>query len=591
MRVVALFRVSTERQANEGASLDAQQRAYRDMATRNGWTTVAEFRGCESATQAATDRRVLQQVLACIRENPVDAVYVHEQSRLTRGDELEVALLLRELRERRLKIIVGGVVRDLASIDERFMVGIQSLVDRAESERIKERLTRGKRERARQGRKNSGPCPFGYSNPPPGARGRGTLQIVPEQAAVVRRIFALAVAGTGEHSIARALNDSAIAAPRGGRWGKSTVRRILNCPAYAGTQASNVWVADAGNARSFRYDPTNEKAVVIENAHAPLIDRATWDAVRNRARPPTTRVPRLLSGLLHINGEKAHGEPNHGEPYYRGPRHIRGGPWLQVGPTDDAVWDAFVSLTTSPAFVERLLREANNPHEQAVVANEIEYLEEQVGRQKRRLTNLLDMRADGEIDKAAYQTKAEECRRAIAAHERELTGLRAKAVVLDGSHAARVVKAIQTLLAGRTRLTADQKRAVLTAIVRRVDVAAEPTRAVQPRAKGGAFAGKGGPRWAVRSVALRLALPPEDAADAAVAAQGATGEGELAVARPGRSRHSGTTYWDCDQVTVTVARDLHTDVRERSGRAGVPLTDCGKTDTKNRPCRRGHRVV
>src|SRR5690348_7577463 len=112
MRVVALFRVSTERQETEGASLDAQQRTFRDLALKNGWTTVAEFRGCESATQAATDRRVLQQVLGCIRERPVDAIYVHEQSRLTRGDELEVALLMRELRERRLKIVVGGVVRD-----------------------------------------------------------------------------------------------------------------------------------------------------------------------------------------------------------------------------------------------------------------------------------------------------------------------------------------------------------------------------------------------------------------------------------------------------------------------------------------------
>ena len=64
MRVVALFRVSTEKQANEGASLDSQQREYRELAARNGWITVEEFRGCESATQAASERRVLQQVLA-----------------------------------------------------------------------------------------------------------------------------------------------------------------------------------------------------------------------------------------------------------------------------------------------------------------------------------------------------------------------------------------------------------------------------------------------------------------------------------------------------------------------------------------------
>src|SRR5689334_2172590 len=120
MRVVALFRVSTEKQESEGASLDAQERAYDALAERGGWQTVGRFRGCESATQAATERRVLQQVLGCIREKSPDAVYVHEQSRLTRGDELEAALLMRELKEQRTKIIVNGVVRDLSSIDERF---------------------------------------------------------------------------------------------------------------------------------------------------------------------------------------------------------------------------------------------------------------------------------------------------------------------------------------------------------------------------------------------------------------------------------------------------------------------------------------
>src|SRR5688572_12989199 len=131
MKVVGMFRVSTERQANEGASLDAQERRFRELAKQNGWTVVAEFRGCESATQVATERQVLQEVLKCIRREEPDALAIHEMSRLTRGDELEVAMLMRELKERRIKIIVNGVVRDLASIDDRFMVGIQSLVDRA----------------------------------------------------------------------------------------------------------------------------------------------------------------------------------------------------------------------------------------------------------------------------------------------------------------------------------------------------------------------------------------------------------------------------------------------------------------------------
>jgi hypothetical protein len=147
-----------------------------------------------------------------------------------------VAVLLRELRERQIKILVNGVVRDLGSIDERFMVGIQSLVDRAESERIKERMHRGKRERARQGKKNSGPSPYGYQNPLKGMPGYGTLEIVEEEARVVRLIFNERLEGSGEKAIANLLNERGVPSPRGGQWGGSTIRRVLQNPVCIGVQ-------------------------------------------------------------------------------------------------------------------------------------------------------------------------------------------------------------------------------------------------------------------------------------------------------------------------------------------------------------------
>lgn len=530
MRVVALFRVSTEKQASEGASLDAQQRIYRGHAAKNGWETVAEFRGCESATQAASDRRVLQQVLACLRDNSPDAVYVHEQSRLTRGDELEVALLFRELRERGLKIIINGVVRDLASIDERFMLGIQSLVDRAESERIKERMGRGKRERARQGKKCSGPAPLGYVNPPPGAPGRGTLQIVPEEAVVVRRLFALAAKGLGDAAVATELNRAGMAASRGGLWGKTSVRRALQNPAYVGIAASGVWKRVPGT-RRFRLDLSNDGAVVKENAHEAIIDRETWDAVHGRPRRPRTGKPRLLTGMLRINGEPASGDSDHGTRFYRAVRGKRGLPWIAADIADAEVWDWFVRHATSPEQVARFMEQASSPKEQAVLAQEAEYLAEQIAKHERRLERLVDMRADGEISKEAFAAKTAEARGAAEGLRAELAGIRAKQVSADGSHAERVVRAVQTLLAGRTRLTTEQKRAVLASIVRRVDLTVEPTGARQGKAEGGRFAAGRVARWAVRGVAFQLALPAggwgQDAARANVgqpAANGAGGE-------------------------------------------------------------------
>jgi len=508
MRVVALFRVSTEKQANEGASLDSQERAYRDLAARSGWETVAEFRGCESATQATSDRRVLQQVLACLRDREPDAVYVHEQSRLTRGDELEVAMLLRELRDRRTKIIVGGVVRDLGSIDERFMVGIQSLVDRAESERIKERLQRGKRERARQGKKTGGPAPFGYRNPPPGEAGRGTLVVVPEEAAVVRRIFDLAAQEVSTNKIADTLNAAGHASPRGGRWGKSTVRRVLDCPAYIGTAASGVWVAAKGS-RNFRFDVNNPNASIVENAHPAIIARATWDALRKAPRVPRTSGPRLLTGLLYVNGLRYEGNGSKGKRFYAGPRGLAGAPWLEMEHADDAVWSRFLSLATSDEFVERLLREADNPIEREKAAAEVAYLGEHVAKLQRRLEGLVNMRADGDIAREDFLTRAAKAEGEIAAARAELQALRAKAVVCDGNAARRVVGAIRALLGGRARLDAAQRRRVLRAIVRRIDAAVARSDSPLQRDERGRVVRSTLPRWTIERVTFVLAVPAE----------------------------------------------------------------------------------
>ncbi len=521
MRVVGLFRVSTEKQQEHGSSLDAQQAAYHAMAAKERWTTVATFRGCESATQAASERRVLQQVLACIRDEQVDAVWVYEQSRLTRGDELEVALLRRELEERGVKVIINGVVRDLSSIDEGFMFGIQTLVDRTESKRIKERMNRGKRQRASQGKKNSGPAPYGFMNPPPGHAQRGTLQVVPDEAVVVRKIFRMSADGLSDYAVAARLNELGTPSPRGGKWGKTSVTRVLENPAYIGTAASGVWV-DRGD-RSFRLDLDNPDAILKEDAHAAIVDRDTWDAVRARPRRPRTGQPRLLTGLLHLDGEPRAGDSDKGRPVYRPASRRRGAAWLDADDTDNQIWDAFTALATGPDLVQRLLDRARNDHRQQMVTMEIEHLTDRLGKLQRRLDGLTDLRADGDITKDEFRQRSEKTRAEIETVRAELVSQRAQAVSFDGSHAARIVKAVQVLLAGRTRLTRDQKRRVLDSIVQRIEVSAARVGGGLKRDDRGRVLPGSVVSWALTKIEIRLALPPQDAACGVPAGRGDTG--------------------------------------------------------------------
>ncbi|MCC7390631.1 MAG: recombinase family protein [Phycisphaerales bacterium] len=553
MRVVGLFRVSTEKQEEHGTSLDSQEAAFHAMARQQGWEVVATYRGCESATQAASERRVLQQVLACIRDGDVDAVWVYEQSRLTRGDELEVALLRRELEERGVKVIVNGTVRDLSSIDEGFMFGIQTLVDRTESKRIKERMARGKKQRAQQGKKAGGPSPYGYVNPPPGQPNRGTLQVVEDEAVVVRKIFKLSMDGLSDYAVAERLNDMGIPSSRGGRWWKSAVTRVLDCPAYVGTAASGVWLPVNGT-RYFKQDLTNPDAILIEHAHEPIIDPETWEAVWARPRKPRSGTPRLLTGLLYLDGEPCAGDSDKGRPVYRPASRRRGAAWLDADDTDNQIWDAFTALATGPDLVQRLLDRARNDHRQHMVAMEIEHLTDQLGKLDRRLEGLTSMCADGDITREEFRVRSDKARAEIETVRAELVSQRAQAVSFDGSHAARIVKAVQVLLAGRTRLTRDQKRRVLDSIVQRIEVSAERVGGGLKRDDRGRVLPGSVVSWALTRIEIRLALPPHDAAWG-VAAEGAdTGAKTPPGAARGddaRGRQLATTPFGCGLVAGT----------------------------------------
>ena len=502
MRVIGMFRVSTEQQAAEGASLDAQERQYHERARRNGWKTLATFRGCESATQARTERQVLQEVLSCVRESKPEAIYVHEQSRLTRGDELEVATLMRELREQGVRILVGDAVRDLSSIDERFMVGIQSLVDRAEAERIKERVARGKREKALNGLKNSGPAPYGYRSPPTGDPNRGVLQVIPTEAAVVRRIFDLALNGASTRGIAQKLNSEAVPSPRGGKWGKTTGTRALENIAYTGTHVSGAWQAERGS-RTFRLDLDGDGVVKVDDAHEPIVSTALWEQVNTRHPPVTAREPRLLTGLLWMNGHPAHGDTTSRTSFYRGPRGVNGAPWIPVEEADRAVWDAACTVIRSPEMIEAALLHLESQEDTQELAEDRSADLQHLTRLEARLDGLITMRADGELTKSEFAKKSAALRDSISSVKKRLAIAPPKPPRDRRDEVMKLVAAARVVV-GRTGLSKSDRSTVLRSLASRIDVAASRNPVKQPRDDKGRLQTVSRPPWLVDQVTLHI---------------------------------------------------------------------------------------
>jgi len=123
----------------------------------------------------------------------------------------------------------------------------------------------------------------------------GKRVLIPERAAVVRRIFDLFVKGSGCEAIARTLNEEKI--PRFGRathWHKSYVQKILRSSAVIGTMTPHT---DDSTTRT--------PQAPVEGYYPPAVSRELWERAQalidtNRSRRPaasTLKTQNVLAGL------------------------------------------------------------------------------------------------------------------------------------------------------------------------------------------------------------------------------------------------------------------------------------------------------
>ena len=143
--------------------------------------------------------------------------------------------------------------------------------------------------------------------------------IIDEEAApVVRQIFSLCLAGNGPTKIARVLTEQEIPTPgtleyrRTGstrryypdypyKWATNTIVHILERKEYLGHTVNFKTEKISYKVKSSVENP-EEKQVVFENTHEPIIDPATWERVqelrKQRKRPNRYDEVGLFSGIL-----------------------------------------------------------------------------------------------------------------------------------------------------------------------------------------------------------------------------------------------------------------------------------------------------
>ena len=233
---VALYaRVSSDRQ-DVDLSVAAQMRALRDYAEKNGYTVAREYID-EAESGRIADRPQFRTMLdeASKSSAPFKEILVWKFSRFTRKREHAVAFKSM-LRKRGIKVVSITEHADDTPTGK-LMEAIIESVDEFYSENLAQEVTRGMREAASRGFWLTSRPPYGYRKEyvQDGVKKRPRLELVEREAAIVRRIFDMALKGKSVLDMAKTLNGEGIPSPYGKMWQKTQIHRVLNNEAYTGT--------------------------------------------------------------------------------------------------------------------------------------------------------------------------------------------------------------------------------------------------------------------------------------------------------------------------------------------------------------------
>src|SRR4051794_35071589 len=285
MRAIVYSRVSTDAQEKDGTSLDTQERACLDFARQQGWRVVETIR--DTASGYTLDRLGMDRIRRLIRDGGADVLLAFAVDRLARN-QTKLAVLLDEAEE-------AGVILECVTekVEDsplgKLVMSLRAFAAEVEREKIVERTTRGKLERAKSGRipQGFGKGCFGYTyNPDTGQR-----EIEPFQAEVVRRIFARFTELRSFDKVSHELNAQGITTYVGGPWHPVGVRRVLENESYTGRLLfrRSRWVkvrGKEGKPHRKRVERPAEEHVEIPGASPRIIDDALWNRVQQIMNDP-----------------------------------------------------------------------------------------------------------------------------------------------------------------------------------------------------------------------------------------------------------------------------------------------------------------
>lgn len=216
----------------EGETLARHQTMLMELAKRQKLNIVKIYKEIVSGDSIAA-RPQMQAMLADITDNKYAGVLVVEVERLARGDTIDQGVVAQAFKQSDTKIITPIKTYDPSNEFDEEYFEFSLFMSRREYKTIKRRMQAGRLASVKEGNYICSRTPYGYKkvNPEPKVH---TLEIVPEEAEVVRMIFDMYLNGHGAKYIANELNRMGIKPQKNEYWENPSIKKILSNPLYCG---------------------------------------------------------------------------------------------------------------------------------------------------------------------------------------------------------------------------------------------------------------------------------------------------------------------------------------------------------------------
>lgn len=269
-------RVSTEMQV-EGYSLDGQKNSLKRFAEREEMQVVGIYEDAGKSGKSIEGRPAFKRMLSDIQDGlDVDYVLVYKLSRFGRN-AADILNSLEFIQSYGVNLICIEEGIDSSQTSGKLLISVLSAVAEIERENILEQTMNGRQEKARQGKWNGGPAPYGY------VLKDDTLIIDEQEAEIVRTIFDKFVnTNMGYTGIAKYLNLQGIKkTPRKKtdieEFSAHFIKILLDNPVYCGKIAYGRRTREKVKGTKADYKVVNKQDYcLVDGLHEGIVDEELW---------------------------------------------------------------------------------------------------------------------------------------------------------------------------------------------------------------------------------------------------------------------------------------------------------------------------